>query len=118
MAKCSFCGNTVAQGTGKFYVKDDGKILKFDTNKCEKMMIKFNKKPHLTKWTATYYQKTKKKSKEETTKAKPAADGAKSKQEAVKPKPKAEEKPLAKVKPEAKSVEKPTQKQDVKPKSK
>ncbi|MFH0978693.1 MAG: 50S ribosomal protein L24e [Candidatus Woesearchaeota archaeon] len=54
MAKCSFCGETLKPGTGKMYVKKDGKILYFDSNKCEKNMIKLGRNPRKFKWTKNY----------------------------------------------------------------
>lgn len=51
MAKCSFCGKEIPKGTGIIYVKNDGKILRFDKRKCEKNMLKLKRKPAKTKWT-------------------------------------------------------------------
>lgn len=56
--KCSFCGNEIPKGTGKIYVKKDGKILYFDKMKCEKNMLKLKRKPVNIKWTK-YYEKGK-----------------------------------------------------------
>ena len=50
MAKCSFCGNTLEKGTGKMLVLKTGKILYFDSSKCEKNMIKLKRKPVNFKW--------------------------------------------------------------------
>jgi large subunit ribosomal protein L24e len=54
MARCSFCKNLIDKGTGKIYVKIDGKVLHFCSNKCEKNMIKLGRKPRLTEWTLEY----------------------------------------------------------------
>ncbi len=54
MVKCSFCGDVLVRGTGKMYVKIDGKILYFCSNKCEKNMIKLKRKPRTTTWTEEY----------------------------------------------------------------
>ncbi len=54
MTKCSFCGNEIEEGTGKIYVKADGRILNFDHQKCEKNMLKLNRKPRNIKWTKFY----------------------------------------------------------------
>jgi large subunit ribosomal protein L24e len=35
VAKCSFCTQELSAGTGKMYVKNDGKILFFCSKKCE-----------------------------------------------------------------------------------
>ena len=56
---CSFCGIEIDQGTGKMYIKSDGKIFYFCSMKCEKNMIKLGRKPRLIKWTKEY-QKIKK----------------------------------------------------------
>ena len=54
MAKCSFCGNNIAKGTGKMFVYADGKILNFCSSKCEKNLLKLNRKPRKFKWTKYY----------------------------------------------------------------
>jgi len=54
MSKCSFCGESIERGTGKIYVKKDGKILHFCSNKCEKNMFKLKRKPANFKWTKFY----------------------------------------------------------------
>ncbi len=51
MATCSFCGLNIEQGTGKIYVKKDAKILYFCSMKCEKNLLKLERKPRTTKWT-------------------------------------------------------------------
>ncbi|MBD3354690.1 50S ribosomal protein L24e [Candidatus Woesearchaeota archaeon] len=50
MAKCSFCGDNIEKGTGKMYIKKDGKILHFCSGKCEKNMLKLRKKHTNVKW--------------------------------------------------------------------
>ncbi len=54
MAKCSFCGKSIQQGTGKMFVKNDGKILWFCSKKCEKNLLKLKRKPLKIKWTKFY----------------------------------------------------------------
>ena len=54
MALCSFCGENIRKGTGKIYVKRDGKILYFCSNKCEKNLLKLKRKSITTKWTKLY----------------------------------------------------------------
>ena len=51
MARCSFCGTPIKKGTGKMFVKTDGKILYFCSNKCEKNLLKLKRKPRDVKWT-------------------------------------------------------------------
>jgi large subunit ribosomal protein L24e len=56
MAKCSFCKNNIEKGTGKIYVKIDGKILHFCSNKCEKNLLKLGRKSRTTEWTQEYQE--------------------------------------------------------------
>lgn len=51
MAKCTFCGTNINPGTGKMFVKVDGRILYFCSMKCEKQTFKLNHKSRTTKWT-------------------------------------------------------------------
>ena len=52
MANCDFCGKKIEKGTGMIYVKKEGKVLNFCSNKCEKNMFKLKRKPREHKWTA------------------------------------------------------------------
>jgi len=54
MANCSFCGKSIREGTGKVFVKVDGKVLPFCSNKCEKNLLKLKRKPRNFKWTKFY----------------------------------------------------------------
>ncbi len=54
MAKCIFCNNQITKGTGKVFVKKDGKKLNFCSSKCEKNMIKHKRKARETRWTKTF----------------------------------------------------------------
>ena len=38
-------------GTGKLFVKRDGTVLSFDSNKCYKNMIELGRIPRTTSWT-------------------------------------------------------------------
>ena len=49
--KCSFCGTEIEKGTGKMFVKNDGKLLYFCSKKCEKNTFKLKRKPREHKWT-------------------------------------------------------------------
>lgn len=51
MVKCDFCGTEITKGTGKLYVKKDGKAFNLCSNKCEKNMIVLKRKPRTTTWT-------------------------------------------------------------------
>ena len=55
MNKCTFCGTDIPRGTGKMFVKNDGKILYFCSNKCEKNMITLGRKARTTKWTKEHH---------------------------------------------------------------
>jgi large subunit ribosomal protein L24e len=54
MAKCSFCKEAIAKGMGKMFVKKDGSVLHFCSNKCEKNMLKLKRNPRYYKWTKAY----------------------------------------------------------------
>ena len=45
---CSFCGAEMEPGTGKLFVKKDGTVLTFDTNKCYKNMVELGRIPRRT----------------------------------------------------------------------
>ncbi len=51
---CSFCGEEIEPGTGKVYVRKDGKLLYFCSGKCEKNMLKLRRNPRKLKWTKYY----------------------------------------------------------------
>ena len=55
MAKCTFCGKSIEQGTGKMFVKADGKVLYFCSNKCEKNMLQLGRKPRTVRWTKEFH---------------------------------------------------------------
>ena len=48
---CTFCGTEIEPGTGKMFVKADGKIFRFCSHKCEKNLFSLKRKPRTTKWT-------------------------------------------------------------------
>ena len=54
--KCSFCQKDIMKGTGKMFVKKDGKVLYFCTGKCEKNMIKLKRKSRNVKWTGLHHK--------------------------------------------------------------
>ena len=54
MVKCSFCGSDLPLGGGKMYVKKEGTVFYFCSNKCEKNQIQMKRKPVKTKWTEQY----------------------------------------------------------------
>ncbi len=59
MAKCTFCGVSIAPGTGKMFVQKDGKILYFCSSKCEKNTLKLRRKPITTRWSNRYVKHAK-----------------------------------------------------------
>ena len=52
--KCSFCSNTIEKGTGKTFVRKSGKLLHFCSTKCEKNLLKLNRKPRNVRWTQEF----------------------------------------------------------------
>ena len=50
MAKCSFCDKEIERGTGKIFVRVDGRILHFCSRKCEKHLLKLERKAQDMKW--------------------------------------------------------------------
>lgn len=54
MVRCSFCENVIKPATGKMYVRKDGKVLYFCSNKCEKNTFKLKRKPAEQKWTKAF----------------------------------------------------------------
>ncbi len=51
---CSFCGYEIEPGTGKMYVRRDGRVFYFCSGKCEKNMLKLKRKARKLKWTKHY----------------------------------------------------------------
>lgn len=54
--KCTFCNNEITPGTGKMYVKNDGKVFYFCSSKCQKNTNKLGHKPFETKWSGHYHK--------------------------------------------------------------
>ncbi len=52
--KCTFCGITIPKGTGKIYVKKDGKVFNFCSSKCERNLLKLKRKAASVKWTESH----------------------------------------------------------------
>lgn len=48
--KCSFCKGDIESGTGKMFVRNDGKVFYFCSSKCEKNMLKLRREPKDVKW--------------------------------------------------------------------
>ena len=52
MVKCSFTGEEIPSGTGKMYIKKDGKVLYFMDRKAEKNFLKLKRNPRKVRYTA------------------------------------------------------------------
>lgn len=50
MTRCDFCKKEIKPGTGKMFVKVDGRVINFCSKKCEKNMFKLRRIPHTLKW--------------------------------------------------------------------
>ncbi|MBI4014587.1 MAG: 50S ribosomal protein L24e [Candidatus Aenigmarchaeota archaeon] len=48
--KCAFCSKAIEEGTGMMVVDRNGKLLPFDSTKCEKNMLKLNRDSRDFKW--------------------------------------------------------------------
>lgn len=48
--KCSFCGEALRKGSGIMFVKRDGSLLYFCSNKCQRN-LEMGRKPEKLKWT-------------------------------------------------------------------
>ena len=48
--RCSFCKQEIEKGTGIIYVKRDGTLLPFCSNKCRKNKLKLKRNPRKLKW--------------------------------------------------------------------
>jgi large subunit ribosomal protein L24e len=105
---CSFCGQAIEPGTGKMYVKKDGTVFNFCSNKCKKNNIGLGRVSRRTRWTTRYgemkastlnrekgAEEPEEKPKEEKPKAKPKAAKKEAPAEKPKAKPK-KEKPAKK----------------------
>jgi large subunit ribosomal protein L24e len=117
MKVCSFCGREIEPGTGSMYVKKDGTVMLFCTNKCSKNMIDMGRVPRTVTWTRAYAREKDVRMKGPETEAKLLRKEAK---RAAKAAPKQEAKPVeavveavpavVEVKPEVKIEEKPAEK--------
>jgi large subunit ribosomal protein L24e len=122
MRVCSFCGREIEPGTGSMYVKKDGTVMLFCTNKCSKNMIDMRRVPRRVTWTRAYAREKDVRMKGPETEAKllRKAEKKAAKAAALKPEAKPVEAPVeavvepipAKVeeKPEVKVEEKPAEK--------
>ncbi|MBN1645667.1 ribosomal protein L24e family protein [Candidatus Woesearchaeota archaeon] len=115
MARCDFCQKRIEPGTGKLYIKKDGKTFDFCSKKCETHMLKLKHKPRTTRWTLEYRKLKKEQLAHNAAEKKPAQqemNAVKKKPEHKKPEQKepAHKKPAEKVKKESTPAKKPVQK--------
>lgn len=54
MVRCSFCRETMRQGTGTLLIKNDGRLFHFCGSKCEKNLLKLDHVPRTTRWTRAF----------------------------------------------------------------
>ena len=112
---CSFCGDAIEPGTGKMYVKKDGSVFNFCSNKCKKNNIDMGRVSRRTRWTVRYSEL-----KASTLSREKGPDVPEAEAPMEKPVKKPVAKPAAKVSKKAPDVgakpEKPAKKAAVKPK--
>ncbi len=51
---CTFCGNEIEPGTGRMFIRRDGTVLNYCTNKCTKNHLKLGRVPRRVRWTRHY----------------------------------------------------------------
>jgi large subunit ribosomal protein L24e len=54
--ECTFCGTKIPRGTETIFVTKRGKALYFCSSKCERNMLKLERKERDIKWTNLYRQ--------------------------------------------------------------
>lgn len=52
--RCSFCGYDIPIGKGHMYVKKDGTIFNFCTQKCRNALLVQKRNPRKVRWTTLY----------------------------------------------------------------
>jgi large subunit ribosomal protein L24e len=52
--RCAFCGREVVPGHGIMYVRNNGAVLWFCSDKCRKNMLELRRDPRRLKWTSKY----------------------------------------------------------------
>ncbi len=55
MRICEFSKKKIPEGKGKIFVKKDGKVLHFLSNKEQKNYLNLKRKSRTTKWTDEYH---------------------------------------------------------------
>ena len=56
---CAFCEKEIEPGTGRMYVKKDGTVLFFCSNKCYKNAMELKRVPRRVRWTGEYMREKK-----------------------------------------------------------
>lgn len=64
VTKCSYCQKAIEPGTGKIFVRKDGKAHDLCSSKCERNWLHLGRKPLQLKWTESYRKFRQKKSKQ------------------------------------------------------
>ena len=60
MVICTFCSEEIEKGRGKMFVKNDGKIFRFCSTKCERNMLKLKRVGRKMKWVSKKGKEAKK----------------------------------------------------------
>lgn len=50
--KCSICGSNISKGSGKMFVRNDGRIFYFCSSKCQRN-FKLGRDPKKLKWVSS-----------------------------------------------------------------
>ncbi|MFQ5762227.1 MAG: 50S ribosomal protein L24e [Candidatus Bathyarchaeia archaeon] len=56
---CAFCGREFPHGYGMLYVRNDGSLLWYCSNKCRKSSLQLHRDSRKLKWTSYYGKKGK-----------------------------------------------------------
>jgi len=59
--KCSFCNENIPKGTGFIFVRKDGRVLYFCSQKCKRNLINLKRVGKKTEWTKFVQDKKKEK---------------------------------------------------------
>ncbi|AHF80555.1 50S ribosomal protein L24e [Thermococcus paralvinellae] len=52
---CSYCGKEFEPGTGKMFIRNDGRVFFFCSSKCEKYFL-MGRNPRKLKWTKAFQE--------------------------------------------------------------
>lgn len=54
LRQCTFCARDIEPGTGSMFIKMDGGVNFYCSNKCRKNHLKLHRNPRKLKWTKLY----------------------------------------------------------------